>query len=188
MEHYRDMLEVIKQNIRMFFFMYAEQGYQYALLVFVVMLFVYGIFTRRIGKAIYRSFVTAVLVFYGYCMVGITLLSRTEGYTRNLNLTLFSTFGKDFYSRMYIYENILLFVPLGIILFFQAKAFRYFVISAGTGILCSLGIEIAQVLTQLGMFQIDDILTNTIGMLIGFFICKIPQMLVQGIGKCLERM
>ena len=41
------------------------------------------------------------------------------------------------------------------------------------GFLCSCGIEITQHITQRGYLQLDDVVTNTVGMFIGWAIWKI---------------
>ena len=41
----------------------------------------------------------------------------------------------------------------------------------GVGVVSSLFIEIMQWLTKTGYFELDDIMTNTLGMLIGYLIC-----------------
>lgn len=68
------------------------------------------------------------------------------------------------------YLNILLFVPMGLLLS-EFKTFKCgWIIVIGFG--CSLCIELMQVLLHLGMFAIDDILMNTIGVGIGTVIYR----------------
>ena len=40
------------------------------------------------------------------------------------------------------------------------------------GFLCSCGIELSQLITQRGYCQLDDVVTNTVGMLVGWGIWK----------------
>ena len=70
---------------------------------------------------------------------------------------------------MDIVLNILLFVPFGMIVpvLFQ-KLRRIWVVPLG--LLCSFCIEGIQYLTALGMADVDDLINNTIGALLGFLI------------------
>ena len=70
---------------------------------------------------------------------------------------------------MDIVLNILLFVPFGMIVpvLFQ-KLRRILVVPLG--LFCSLCIEAIQYLTRLGMADVDDLINNTIGALLGFLI------------------
>lgn len=180
------MTQVIWNDIVRFFCMYAWQGIQFAGITFLLIVGFEVGYIREHGKqslsvfgAVEKAVLGALLVMYTYIVIGITMLSRSESYTEVLDFKLFHTFSSSFSSRMYIYENILLFIPLAILLFLLARPFRNCLISLGTGILCSLSIEVSQLITHLGRFQVDDILTNTIGMLIGFCICKVVEWLVK---------
>ena len=67
-----------------------------------------------------------------------------------------------------VFLNILLYVPMGYLLPFICKPMRYSVIACTVvGFLCSCATEFAQLHYHLGYFQIDDILNNTLGCLIG---------------------
>lgn len=173
------MRQVIIDNISQFFYMYAERGSQIAVAVFFVGL-LFGI--RYLSKKRQKFFVLValknavflgLLAMYVYIVIGITMLSRSESYTSAINLRLFSTFSDSFTDRMYIYENVLLFMPLAILLFFLGKIFRKWWVAVGIGILGSLAIEMGQLITHLGRFEVDDILTNTVGMFCSFLVCKI---------------
>lgn len=63
-------------------------------------------------------------------------------------------------------ENILLFVPFGFLLGITAKPrWPWFILSA---IVSSLLIEILQLFTKLGYFELMDIIFNTVGSCIGY--------------------
>ena len=66
--------------------------------------------------------------------------------------------------------NIALFVPLGTLLPLLARVFRkwYAVLLAGFG--SSLAIELVQLATARGMFDVDDLFTNTLGTMVGWSI------------------
>lgn len=77
----------------------------------------------------------------------------------NLNIILYNTIG-----------NILIFVPLGIFLSFLFSRFRTFPKVMMIGFTITVSIELLQFFLQLGQFDIDDILLNTIGALLGYFV------------------
>ena len=64
--------------------------------------------------------------------------------------------------------NILLFVPLGVLLPMYSKKLRRIYKTVGIGFGITLIIEIVQYITKLGIFDVDDILNNTFGTLIGY--------------------
>ncbi len=66
-----------------------------------------------------------------------------------------------------VFLNILLFLPLGYLLPFVSKKLRNPFFITLIGFLCSLATECAQFYTRLGTFQVDDLVCNTLGTLIG---------------------
>ena len=103
-------------------------------------------------------------------------------------ITLFSRIGNEyrgflypFYSyreilkgnRRYLFENvgnIVLFLPLGAIL--KCMGVNAFKRSVVIGFLFSCTIEILQAIFSLGTFECDDIMHNTLGVLLGFELVK----------------
>lgn len=68
-----------------------------------------------------------------------------------------------------LFGNILIFMPYGYFLTMAGKRksfFRTLFYSMGL----SLGVEVMQLLTKVGSFDVDDILLNTVGGVIGFLI------------------
>ena len=84
--------------------------------------------------------------------------------------------------------NILLFIPLGFLLPLLVKRFRNVFLIVLTGFLLSLFYECTQLLTGIGIFDVDDMILNTLGTLLGvciFYIGKslfpdTPQKIVTG--------
>lgn len=68
--------------------------------------------------------------------------------------------------------NILIFLPLGIFLPILFKKYNVLSKVFISSIILSFLIEILQFILQIGQFDIDDILLNSIGTVIGFFIIK----------------
>lgn len=63
--------------------------------------------------------------------------------------------------------NVLLYIPMGYLLPFVSKHMRTITAITMIGLLCSCATETAQLVYRIGCFQIDDIICNTIGTMIG---------------------
>ena len=69
-----------------------------------------------------------------------------------------------------IVGNVLIFLPFGAILPVLFRRMRNVFLTAGAGALVSLWIETLQLVTRVGSFDVDDILLNTLGALVGYVI------------------
>lgn len=133
---------------------------------------------RRLRGAGEPVLALSVVMFCVYLamIVLITLLSRESGSRRGVDLGLFATWGINTRNNAYVVENVLLFIPFG---FLSCRAFpelRRFHRCTLFGGGVSLGIETVQLLTGRGYFQLDDILTNIMGAVLGcsaFWIIKV---------------
>lgn len=110
-----------------------------------------------------------------FCMVPfIAFFSREPGSRTTVELHILGTWGSSAMSRAYVIENILFFVPFG--LFFadwwhkcicrRSNFIVAVLISACTSIL----LESLQYVTGRGYFQVDDILMNMLGGIIGYLL------------------
>ncbi|MCR5255164.1 MAG: VanZ family protein [Acetatifactor sp.] len=110
----------------------------------------------------------ALLVGYICVVAMLTLVSREGGSRTRVDLNLFATWGINARNNAYVVENVLMFIPLGYIvprIFAQCR--RWFLIIL-IGAASSCFIESMQNMTGRGFFQTDDIVTNTMGMFIGY--------------------
>lgn len=126
----------------------------------------------RDEKHVLRGVVISLFAAYCYIVLGITLLSREQEVYRVIKLLPFSTFEWNPVAAKYIVENILLFVPLGIfanLLWQKRLTVKYFVWIA---MISSMGIEFFQYITGRGRVETDDVILNTFGAVIGWYICK----------------
>jgi glycopeptide antibiotics resistance protein len=73
--------------------------------------------------------------------------------------------------------NILLFIPLGFLLPLLVKRFRNIFLIVLTGFLLSVFYECTQLLTGIGIFDVDDMILNTFGTLLGVIIFYIGKSL-----------
>lgn len=108
----------------------------------------------------------------------LTLLGREPGAEREVRLTLFRAYKVWLKGRKrgpslvkQNIENVLFFVPFGFLLPGTARrarpGIRNFLLTGLVTLLFSAGIEAAQWMFYLGLFELDDIVCNTLGGLIG---------------------
>ena len=123
----------------------------------------------------------AIFLFgiYVYFLFSLTILSRSGTYTSELNLIPFLSFQKSEWDRMYFYTNVILFFPMPVFLYVLFPVFRSFRKSIMLGFLVSAGVEITQFLFHCGWCDIDDVLSNTFGVALGWlciwhYSCRFP--------------
>ncbi|WP_145336160.1 VanZ family protein [Paenibacillus xylanexedens] len=98
-------------------------------------------------------------------------------HTRTVNLTPFQEIKRDWHSlslhrpgtAIHLAGNILVFVPFGIWVTGLARhSFFAGIHVLFLSFLLSLGYEVTQLLTGMGIFDVDDLMLNTIGGMIGY--------------------
>ncbi|MEH6944090.1 VanZ family protein [Bacillus sp. JJ722] len=77
----------------------------------------------------------------------------------NFNTWFYNTFG-----------NVLLFLPLGILISLVFVNVKHFSQVMYLSLFVSFSVEVAQYITALGVFDVDDIILNTLGSILGFLI------------------
>lgn len=100
-------------------------------------------------------------------MIMITYLSRESTGTAKLDLVLGSSLTINERNDALVLENLLLFVPYGFCFCWWAKGKGLFIKSIFLGAVTSVAIEWMQLVTGRGIFQLDDIVFNTIGCMVG---------------------
>lgn len=126
------------------------------------------------------AFCTYLLIIF--CL---TLLSREQGSTTKIDLEIGSTLRINARNNAYVVENILLFIPYGFCLAWRFGSRKRWIINIFTGLMTTLAVEYTQLLTGRGVFQIDDILTNALGCVLGL-ICYAVYRAVTGHDKVKE--
>lgn len=97
---------------------------------------------------------------------------RSEPAVRTWNFSLFLAWReayRNFTLQLWlnVLLNIALFVPLGILLPLLHRLFRRWYAAFAAGLSLSLAIELTQLFSARGMFDVDDLFTNTLGALVG---------------------
>ena len=117
-----------------------------------------------------------ISICYSAVVFGAVFLSRGNVY-KEINLHLLSSYLEAYHNMSpslirNIILNILLFVPLGVFLPLYTKKIDKIYIITPIGFFITLIIEIIQYSTGYGIFEIADLLNNTIGVIIGYGLYK----------------
>lgn len=120
-----------------------------------------------------RTFIWFCFIGYIIMVIGVTFLNRGARVFSDTNLHLFSSYREAWNSFnsttwRFIILNIFMFVPLGIILPLLNKRFRKFPWTYGVAFLMTFIIEILQLITGYGILELDDMLNNVLGAIIGY--------------------
>lgn len=117
-------------------------------------------------------------VLYVLIMGNLLFVSgRTQGLYYQYNLVPFETIRPLLLEReryhtdawvKNLFGNIVLFIPLGIWIPWLFRRCRSFLIFTSTVVLLLLGVEVIQLITRVGSFDVDDIILNTVGAWIGY--------------------
>ena len=129
---------------------------------------------------------------------------RTEPYeTYKYNLELFKEIKRYWYNRekigtlfflINLVGNVVVFMPFGFLVqvmyreqrkdvVYRGHYFRSMLFVLLLGFLFSLVIEFIQLVTKVGCFDVDDLLLNTSGILLGYIIYYISKKLIGVFGK-----
>lgn len=134
---------------------------------------------KRINHRLKRQKPSAILFFadglFLYYLLHVTLLSRSIGLRREVELIPFTNpelMNGEFH---YLIENILLFIPFGILLYRTLYAYdrkcsmRAILLAA---FLTSVLVELLQYVFSCGKSETDDVIANVLGALIGYILIK----------------
>lgn len=144
--------------------------------------------SRNLGRALFWA--------YAVWMIWLLYLQRIPGQGGTLaehmaskvNLTPFETIGNYFYvlrhwedpgARRQVFlnlaGNVAMFVPLGFFLPLNDQRFRPFRKLAAGSLLIITQIELTQLLTRLGSLDVDDLILNMAGTVLGWICWKVSE-------------
>lgn len=109
-------------------------------------------------------------IVYTYCILHLTLLDRPAANYGGIDWRFLARWNENTAQKAFLIANIIMFVPFGLLLPMMCKWARHILLSLPTAIICSIAIESAQLKYQLGYCQLDDVVANSVGFLIGFLI------------------
>lgn len=183
------MFELIFNDILTAFIQYVPYSITAGVIAITAVFVSLLIITEEKAKIlwdVYKAKITLLFLAFVYLfgVVAVTFLCREPGTREGMDLRLFSTFSRQWTENAFPIENIILFIPLGLLLPFLYKKFSHFVPCILFGTLISLTIEVSQLLTKRGYFQIDDILTNMVGCAIGFGLNALLRVCLYFVRRC----
>ena len=115
------------------------------------------------------------LVPYLMIVLFSTVFSRIGVFKREVELSLFWSYREFFLGDnslgIEIIANIICMMPVGYALSFVFRKKKTLKVIA-TGFLFSLIIEVLQLILKCGMFEIDDLFNNVLGVGLGYLICR----------------
>ena len=114
-----------------------------------------------------------LFISYMVVVLGATLMERGNFWTNTKIMPLFYSYKEAWVSGLAIdWRNIILnicmFMPFGFLLPLGFRICKSFCITSLAGLLFTAVIEGAQLYYHLGMFELDDLMNNTVGTMIGF--------------------
>ena len=154
-------------------------------------------------KKLISNFLTVCFICYMILLVYFLFFSeeygRTEPYSSyQYNFELFHELKRylsyraqigDMYFFINVVGNIVAFMPFGFLvpvvyreqrreIVYRGHYFRSFVFVTFLGFLMSLAVEPVQLITKVGCFDVDDLLLNTIGVMLGHIIYFISKQII----------
>ncbi|MCJ7840053.1 VanZ family protein [Lederbergia sp. NSJ-179] len=166
----QEIIEIIRENFTLALVGVIVVGIIFFLGYFVVYRKLSG-GRKRISKK--QLVLTSLFIGYFIMVMGVTFLNRDSTYPGGVNLTLFSSYREAWNSFsvrewQFLYLNILMFVPFGILLPLWHARFRKARWTIGMAAVFTLSIEAFQLLTGFGVFELDDLFNNLLGAIIGY--------------------
>ena len=112
-----------------------------------------------------KKWAVSLLIPYVFLVFAATLLIRESGAEPKCELQIFWSYRVWEAQKEQIIANVIMFLPIGLT---AGAVFGWKSILLGFGL--STVIESLQLVTYRGLFEFDDIIHNTLGAAIGFFI------------------
>lgn len=133
----------------------------------------------------YHKWLSVFLLDYCYALLFFTLLGRRSKGVLRYDLQLFHSYAvaleqQDMRLFLEILANIVVFIPVGALAAYLAEDKKW-ICGIGKGLALSLFIEGMQFLLRNGLFELDDIMNNVLGTLLG---CMISLWVLPGIMQC----
>ena len=154
---------------------YLWQGKQWLLFSYLVTITASIIITvfgkkRRLKKS--QIVCSCLFAFWITTVITLTILCRRTGSSWRYNMTPLWSWKSAFLGKrrgiLMVIENILLLMPFGFLLPLIDRNRWKMCHTVLIGFLFSLGIELCQLLLKRGQFELDDLVNNTLGVIIGY--------------------
>lgn len=137
------------------------------------------IFKGKKEVSLYQFVLFVILLGYLFLVFAMTGLSRADNFSNTIiNLNFLSSYLDVWYSwsltpLLLLILNILMLAPLGFLLPLISKKFDSVKNILLVAFTFTIFIELFQLITHRGIFELDDLFHNTIGSIIGYSIVKV---------------
>ena len=174
---------------------------KYSLLIvlaFVIGYFIYRrFFQKKYPIRLSALLCLSLLLCWVIVVFGLTTYNRPAMFTGQVNMSLFSgyvsTWNKwSLAEFQLIIFNIIMFLPLGMLLPLIHRKCKSFWGVFFISLTLTAGIEVFQLVTGKGIFELDDIFHNTLGSIAGYFLIMVfllsiekHKLHLQALGKAL---
>lgn len=140
--------------------------------------FSYALYRKKGGKRklpLKKGITVLLLIMWFGIVMVLTTFSRGQNFEGWVNLRLFSGYLSAWHQWslsefQLIIFNMLMFLPLGFLIPLLGKRTRGFMPVLLASLAVTIGIELIQMISRRGIFELDDILHNTIGSIAGYLI------------------
>lgn len=142
-------------------------------------------YRKKVASMVYGSILSLNCSF----IFVMTLFGRRIRESRKFDLKPFESYYYTFAERdmemlLQILMNIAMYIPLGFLLPCCFKLFEKYRYIIFTAVISAAGIEFIQVIFKIGLFEVDDIINNTLGATLGVAIYELFHKFEKsGIGK-----
>lgn len=156
-------------------FAYLPTGCIYAAGIICSLLVLCAVWTFYLHKKVswlfwWRFLVGFLFITYMYCVLQLTILSREPGNYGEVDWRFLVRWNENDAQKAFLLANIIMFIPFGVLLPMFGKTMSHILIALPIALACSVSIETLQLKYQLGFCQLDDVVANSAGFLIGFLI------------------
>jgi glycopeptide antibiotics resistance protein len=144
-----------------------------------LLLFCYFIYRKKFNgrRTITKKQFAVLFLLLGWFVIvlGITTLNRGPNFSGDFNFSLFSGYANawnkwSMSELQMILFNMIMFMPLGLLLPLLSEKTQRFGVLLSISLSITLGIELIQLFTATGIFELDDLLHNLLGSAMGFFL------------------
>ncbi len=136
------------------------------------------------GWSAWKLIARLILIVYVFLFYSTTVLYRPIFESRKYNFTLFWSYSN---SELLVENlmNVLIFIPVGLLIGMGFSKWSWWK-AISLGCLCSISIEALQFAFKRGFCELDDVIHNTLGCVIGFGIAKLIVMVYLAIVKLVK--
>ena len=151
--------------------LYLPKGLLYGAILIIILSILSKILylkTKYLLISPYSLIYLGLFIIYMYIILQQTYFSRVPGSRNTVSLILGETWQGSLRSKAYVVENILMMIPFGVLLPNVLKPAESIYCCIPLGFFFSVSLEYAQFLSQRGHMQVDDVVMNVIGTIIGY--------------------